>query len=83
MSSVKISDISLDKNLSMRSPDLLTKESPGRSNESCEHMVLTLTSTVYTTLVGDDSNKINIKAILLKKAKKNEREKVLKKYEII
>ena len=45
-------------------------------------MVLTLTSTVYTTLFGDDSNKINITAILLKK-QENEKKKVLKKYEII
>ena len=46
-------------------------------------MVLTLTSTVYTTLFGDDSNKINITAILLKKKQENEKKKVLKKYEII
>ena len=64
---ISISDISLDKNFSMRS---FAEESPRRSNESCEHMVLTLTSTVYTTLFGDDSNKINITAILLKKARK-------------
>ena len=46
-------------------------------------MVLTFTSTVYTTLFGDDSNKINITAILLKKKQENEKKKVLKKYEKI
>ena len=46
-------------------------------------MVLTLTSTVYITFFGDDSNKINIKAILLKKKQENKKKKLLKKYEII
>ena len=72
MSSVKISisDISLDKNFSMRSPDLLTTDMCKRVSQTVKHRVLTLTSTVYTTLFGDDSNKINITTILLKKARK-------------
>ena len=51
----------------MNSPDLLTfvirEESPEQSNVRSEQMVLTLTPTVYPTLFGDDSNKINIKVI--------------------
>ena len=75
MTSLKrsISDINLDKNLSRSSSDILTtvirEESTERSNVYSEQMVLTLTSTVYTTGFGDDS-KINIKAILHKEARK-------------
>ena len=70
---MSISDISLDKNLSMRSPDLLklafAKESPGRSNESCEHMVLTLAATVYTTGLSNISTKIGACSVKTKKMK--------------
>ena len=72
MVSVKrsISDINLDKNLSMSSPDLLTtviireKSLPNGQMLVSERMLLTLIPFVYTTGFGDDSAKINIRAII-------------------
>ena len=72
MVSVKrsISDISLGKNLSMSSPDLLKtviireKSLPNGQMLFSERMLLTLTPFVYTTGFSDDSIKINIRAIL-------------------
>ena len=72
MVSVKrsISDISLDKNLSMSSPDLLKtviireKSLPNGQMLVSERMLLTLTPFVYTTGFSDDSIKINIRALL-------------------
>ena len=63
MPSVKksISDTSLDKNFSMGSSDLLTtgiRKIVSRTNVSSEHMVLTLTATVYTTGLSNISTKI-------------------------
>ena len=81
MVSVKRSvlDISLDKNLCMSSPDVLTTGIREKSwfkwsnvsSEQITQMVLTLTPTVYTTAtgLGEDSTKINIRVILKKKTK--------------
>ena len=57
-----ILDISLDKNLSMSSPDLLKtviireKSLPNGQMPFSERMLLTLTPFVHTTGFGDDSN---------------------------
>ena len=81
MTSLKrsISDINLHKNLSRSSSDILTtvirEESTERSNVYREQMVLTLTSTVYTTGFGDQ--KLILKQSYIKK-QENEKTKVLK-----
>ena len=88
MLSVKRSvlDISLDKNLCMSSPDVLTTGIREKSwfkwsnvsSEQITQMVLTLTPTVYTTAngLGEDSTKINIRVIFNKKKQENRKKKV-------
>ena len=87
MPSVKRSiwDISLEKTFSMGSPDLLKTGIRERVSRTvkCEYRThaADIDPNLYTTLFGDDSNKINI--LLKKKNQENEKKKVLKKYEII